>query len=51
MFYQLNLLTLIFAPVIAYLAAALIFSMLASKEDDQSLQLNTNNFRYRDGHH
>jgi hypothetical protein len=37
MYSEFNLLTLLGAPVIAYLAAALIFAFIEIKEKDQSL--------------
>lgn len=54
MFSQLHLITLIFAPVMAYLAAALIFSLVESKKGSHAYPANTPtntaNIRYHDGH-
>ncbi len=50
MFYQLELLTLLIAPLITYLAAALVFSLLTNKDENQGLPLSTTNLHYRDGH-
>lgn len=50
MFYQLNLLTILLAPVIAYLAAALIFSLIENKDEGQNLSISASNLHYRDGH-
>lgn len=54
MFSQLHLITLIFAPVMAYLAAALIFSFVESKKGGHAYPANASsnnaNIRYHDGH-
>ncbi|GAB5384403.1 MAG: hypothetical protein Alis3KO_15260 [Aliiglaciecola sp.] len=54
MFSQIHLITLIFAPVMAYLAAALIFSLVESKKGGHAFSANTSsntaNIRYHDGH-
>jgi hypothetical protein len=47
MFYQLNLLLLLIAPLLAYLAAALMFSLVARQKTNQSLPQNTESVRFR----
>jgi ABC-type bacteriocin/lantibiotic exporter with double-glycine peptidase domain len=51
MFYQLNLLLLLIAPLLAYLAAALMFSLVARQKTNQSLPQNTESVRFRGGHY
>ncbi len=47
---HIDLLTLLFAPVIAYLAAALVFSAVQSKTGNHSLVSNSSSVHYHDGH-
>ena len=49
MIYQIDLLTLLLAPVMAYLAAALIFSVLDKDADEPTLSTNATNLHYRNG--
>lgn len=49
MFFQLHLFTLLIAPVMAYLAAALMFSLLTKRDEEQSLPISASNVRFRDG--
>jgi hypothetical protein len=51
MFYQLNLLLLLLAPLIAYLAAALMFGLVTRQQTNQSLPQNTQSVRFRNGHY
>lgn len=46
MYSEFNLLTLLGAPVVAYLAAALIFAFIEIKDKDQSLPDNTTNNQF-----
>ena len=50
MFYQLDLITLLLAPLITYLAAALVFSLISKRDHNQSLPLSATNLHYHDGH-
>lgn len=50
MFYQLDLLTLLIAPLITYLAAALVFSLISKRDENQNLPLSASNLHYHDGH-
>ena len=49
MIYQMDLLTLLLAPVMAYLAAALFFSLLDEDSEERSLPANPTNLHYRNG--
>ena len=51
MIYQMDLLTLLLAPVISYLAAALFFSLFEKNKEERSLPANPSNFHYRNGQH
>lgn len=51
MIYQMDLLTLLLAPVMAYLAAALFFSLLDKDTEEQTLPANVTNLHYRNGQH
>lgn len=46
MYSEFNLLTILGAPVVAYLAAALIFSFIEFKEKSQSLPDNATNNQF-----
>lgn len=50
MFSHIDLLTLLLAPVMAYLAAALIFSAIESKKNSQTVSANSATMHYHDGH-
>ena len=47
---HIHLLTLLFAPVMAYLAAALIFSLVESRKSSHEVPVNQNKLHYHDGH-
>ena len=49
MFDQLHVLTLLLAPVAAYLAAALVFALFSARTEDSKLSLNATNLHYQDG--
>ena len=49
MIYQLDLLALLLAPVMAYLAAALFFSLLDSDSEERTLPATATNLHYRNG--
>lgn len=51
MFYQLNLLLLLIAPLLAYLVAALMFSLVTRQQTNQSLPQNAKSVRFRNGHY
>jgi hypothetical protein len=51
MFYQLNLLLLLIAPLLAFLAAALMFTFATKQQTNQSLPQNTESVRFRNGHY
>ena len=51
MIYQMDVLTLLLAPVMAYLAAALFFSLLDKDSKERTLPANSNNLHYRNGQH
>ncbi|WJG09917.1 hypothetical protein [Aliiglaciecola sp. LCG003] len=46
---HIHLLTLLFAPVMAYLAAALIFSLIESRSSHE-VPVNAKKIHYHDGH-
>ncbi|MFA3792815.1 hypothetical protein AB6T38_17035 [Aliiglaciecola sp. SL4] len=49
MFNHIHLLTLLLAPVMAYLAAALVFSLVESKKNSHAVPVNGSNLQYHDG--
>ena len=51
MIYQMDVLTLLLAPVMAYLAAALFFSLLDKDSKERPLPANPTNMHYRNGQH
>lgn len=50
MFNHIDLLILLLAPVMAYLAAALIFSLVESKKNSHAVPANAPTLHYHDGH-
>lgn len=50
MFDQTALLTLLLAPVLAYVAGALVFSVYELIQEDQTLVISSSNSIYRNGH-
>ncbi len=50
MFNHIDLLILLLAPVMAYLAAALIFSVVESKKNNHAVPVNSSSLHYHDGH-
>lgn len=51
MFSHIHLLVLLLTPVLAYLAAALIFSMVENKRNGHAVPVNTGTLHYHDGQH
>ncbi len=50
MFSHIDLFTLLFAPVIAYLVAAFVFAAVQSKYSAQQITGSSNSLHYTDGH-
>jgi Tfp pilus assembly protein FimT len=52
MYNHIHLLTLLLAPVMAYLAAALVFSVIESRRSSShAVPVNNANIQYHDGQH
>ena len=49
MFNHIDLLIILLGPVMAYLAAALIFSLVESKRNSQAVPVNSSTLHYHDG--
>lgn len=49
MFNHIHLLTILLAPVVAYLSAALIFSLIESRKNSHAAPVNSTVLHYHDG--
>lgn len=49
MFNHFHLLVLLLAPVMAYLAAALVFSVVEIRKNSHAVPANKSHFKYHDG--